>query len=396
LRGPSSLPGFAPLALLYGTLFFELGVNLPFLPVWLRAQALSDAEIGLVLAAPLVARLLANPLATALADRAGQASGLILGCAVAVLAGLAMLAGVHGLPAILLVVFAIGLAQGPLIALSDSFTLDRLSAAPAPELAYGRIRLWGSLAFMVASLGGGLVLDHLTSSAILVMLIASSAAVATAAWVVRERALPPEPAHAASRPKSVPATATGSVGLVLLTVGGAALVQASHAVLYAFSSLHWERSGLSGLSIGALWATGVLAEIALFAGAGLRLSRVPGGVALVLAGGVAATLRWLGMAADPTVAALVALQALHGLSFGATHLGSIFLLHRLAPPGFQAQAQGWLAALWAASMAVLTSLAGWLYPSWGQQTYLGMAAVSGAGLLMLGIVALRTLGPRRL
>ena len=49
------------LALLYGALFFELGVNLPFFPVWLRAQALDDAAIGFVLAAPLLVRIVANP-----------------------------------------------------------------------------------------------------------------------------------------------------------------------------------------------------------------------------------------------------------------------------------------------------------------------------------------------
>ena len=60
------------LALLYGALFFELGVNLPFFPVWLRAQALDDAAIGIVLAAPLLVRIIANPVATAAADRFGR------------------------------------------------------------------------------------------------------------------------------------------------------------------------------------------------------------------------------------------------------------------------------------------------------------------------------------
>jgi PPP family 3-phenylpropionic acid transporter len=41
----------------------------------------------------------------------------------------------------------------------------------------------------------------------------------------------------------------------------------SHAFYYAFGTLHWQAQGLGAGLIGALWATGVVAEIALFSGA---------------------------------------------------------------------------------------------------------------------------------
>ena len=51
----------------------------------------------------------------------------------------------------------------------------------------------------------------------------------------------------------------------LATIAAASLVQASHAVYYGFSTLDWQATGYDGGVIGALWALGVMSEIALFA-----------------------------------------------------------------------------------------------------------------------------------
>ena len=113
-----------------------------------------------------------------------------------------------------------------------------------------------------------------------------------------------------------------------------------------------------------------------------------GAAALLAASAAIATLRWAGMAQDPQIGFLVLLQFTHGLTFGATHLSSVFLLARIAPAGMLAQAQAWLAASWAGIMAVLTTLAGYLYGEWGEHVYCLMAAVSAAGFLLLIPVAL--------
>jgi hypothetical protein len=48
--------------------------------------------------------------------------------------------------------------------------------------------------------------------------------------------------------------------------------------------------------------------------------------AVLAAGGVAATLRWVGLAVDPGNAFVLVLGPTHGVTFGATHLSSVFLL----------------------------------------------------------------------
>lgn len=369
------------LSFLYAALFFELGVNLPFFPVWLRAQSLDDAAVGLIVATPFYVRLLANPLVSAFADRTGRLPGILSGAAVVVALSTLLLLLAQGFWPILLAVVAIALAQGPLIALTDTLTLAHLRHTADRLYRYGGVRLWGSIAFALANVLTGTLLVFTPASAVVLILIGASAAVAVAA-VAAARI----PLVALPTPRVSPAGRLGGrrLGAIALVVAGGALVQASHGTLYAFSALQWQAAGFSSATTGVLWAIGILCEILFF----LTIGRVvamgigPGWLALV--GAVAAVVRWLGMSLEPTLAVLVLLQTGHALSFGATHIGTVFLLARLAPGDRQAQAQAWLAAAWAGVMAVLISLSGALIPSWGARIYLVMAAVAALGVVLLG------------
>lgn len=370
------------LALLYACLFFELGVNLPFFPIWLKAQSLDSSAIGIVVAVPLLTRILANPLVGALADRSGRISLVLTACALLVAAGTGLLAVANGLWAILLVVVTIAMAQGPLIALADAMTLGRLAGAERSELIYGRVRLWGSLGFAAANLTAGWSLEWFSADFVIVLLLISAIFTAVAAASCMA-AVPNRPVLVEEMDAAWPAPPW----LVVGTIAGAALVQASHGAFYGFGTLHWQAAGISGAAMGGLWALGVLSEVALFAFLGYRMSGAANAAWLLVAAAGTAIVRWAGMSQDPGGAALVGLQLLHGVTFGATHLGSIFLLSRLAPGRMQASAQAWLAGSWAGAMALLTTLSGRLYESWGEQIYLVMTAVAVTGLLLLLLVA---------
>jgi PPP family 3-phenylpropionic acid transporter len=76
---------------------------------------------------------------------------------------------------------------------------------------------------------------------------------------------------------------------------------------------------------------------------------------------------------------LPVLQCLHALSFGATHLGALAFVVRMAPPGLGATAQGYFAVAHGVTMAVATALAGVLYGRFGSGAYMAMAFLAAAG-----------------
>src|SRR5262249_14985470 len=155
------------------------------------------------------------------------------------------------------------------------------------------------------------------------------------------------------------------------------------AVYYGFSTLNWTRAGLSGHAIGALWAIGVVAEIVVFALAGSFAWLGP--AALLGLGAAGAIIRWSAMALEPHLLWLVALQCLHGLSFGATHLGAVQYLARAAPERLGATAQGYLAIALGVVMAAFMALSGSLYGAYGPRAYsvMAIAAAFGAALAMM-------------
>jgi PPP family 3-phenylpropionic acid transporter len=76
---------------------------------------------------------------------------------------------------------------------------------------------------------------------------------------------------------------------------------------------------------------------------------------------------------------LPALQCLHALSFGATHLGALGFVMRVAPPGLGATAQGYLAVAQGLAMAAAMALSGLIYARYGTLAYGAMAVMAAVG-----------------
>ncbi len=366
----------------FAALFVVYGIQLPFLPVWLDWRGLSAAEIGLVTASPLFLRLLVGPAAAFLADRSGDRRGAIVIASACGLAAVLALTQSYTLPTILLftAVFLVGAqTSGPIG--------EAIALAGVRELGvdYGRMRLWGSLTFIAATFAGGAVVGRLGAPSVIWMVAAATGALLLTAWLLPRPAASaaaagPAAADAGSRLTLGQVTAVAGSGTFMLFTAAAGLVQASHAVFYAFGVLHWQAQGIGATTVGVLWSIGVLVEVLLFAGAGRLIDRI-GPVGFILAGAVAAVARWGAMAFDPPLAALFPLQVLHALSFGATHLGAMHYIHRTVPHEQAGTAQAVLTAMTGGiGMGAATLLAGVLYGPFGGASYLAMAAIAAAGL----------------
>jgi MFS transporter, PPP family, 3-phenylpropionic acid transporter len=365
-------PSFAwRLAVFYAALFVALGVQVPFLPLWLAAKGLDAGAIGIVLSLPMIVRVFAIPLATRGADRHDALHTVIMIASAMAVLGYGALGLTQGVVAIILAYALASAFFTPLIPLADAYALRGLSETGR---AYGPVRLWGSAAFVVGTFAAGLLLDLIAARDLIWIMVATLAMTTAAAF-----ALSPLTLRDGVAAKGLPFARDLLRDPVLLAAAAAAgLIQASHAIYYGFSALDWTTAGFGGGAIAALWALGVVAEIALFAISG-RLSIAP--TTLLMLGGAGAVIRWGAMAFDPPPALLPPLQCLHAFSFGATHLGAVAVVARRAPAGLAATAQGYFAVALGLVMAAALGVSGVLYAHWGGFAYAAMALVAAAGAL---------------
>ncbi len=365
---PERLPLRIRLAAAYGTFYFPLGIQMPFLPLWLADRGLGPKEIAVAIAVPSLSRLLASPLIGFLSDHLGRPRATLSVLALGTVVALVLL---HLSRDPLLILLMVGLTATlwhPGFALLDAYATRQVRAG---KVDYGRARQWGSGSFIIANLLGGSVIAATGAGSVVLLMLAGQVA-----YLFVGLALPELPKAEGPRPAAGGGLAQQR-GLVI-GVLAAALVQASHAAYYAFASVHWEALGYSTTIIGTLWATGVTAEMVLFRFA----SRLTGRVSpyhLIALGGAAAALRFVLLALDPPLTLLYPLQMLHALTFGATYLGMVELVARAVSEHRAGSGQS--LAAWMVNVATsgASLAAGPLWVAAGPLTFVGSAALGLAG-----------------
>lgn len=371
----------APLGFAYGTLFFSLGIYMPFFPIWLTARGLSPREIGAAIAVPLFTRLLATPLLGLLSDKVGKPRAVLALLAALTVAAMLVLSQAQDALAIYVVLGLAAMAWNPSFSLLDAYATRQ---ARAGRVDYGRSRLWGSASFILANLAGGVLIAQAGAPVVMVLMLAGQASFLAAMLVLPELSRAPvTPGAHLALPRAG--------RMLVLGVLAAALIQASHATLYAFASVHWAAQGLSLGVIGGLWALGVVSEIVLFRFGTPALRRI-GPLWLLAAGGLAALVRFGALALDPPLWVLVPLQLLHGATFGATYLGLVELVARTTPEHRAGTAQsvaGWTVSL---AMSLASFAAGQMWVVAGHRAFLASAALGLCGVA-LALVA-RLLQPQ--
>lgn len=379
------MPRALQLGLFYCAVFIGTGVSLPYMPLWFKAHGLTGAQIGLILAAPMLARIVVTPAMAVWAD------GFVLRRSPIILFGLgaglfyALIGATQGFWIWLACWVAAASCLSTVLPLADVLAMKR---ARIEGFNYGHARGLGSVAFVAANVGMGALLAWVRPDLILVWTAVAAVGAGLAARVL----LPPDPVHEGGERPGRRDRWRGISDLIrnrpfMLAVVATGLIQATHAFYYAFSAILWTAQGLPKATIGLLWATGVAVEVAFMWFLEPWRRRI-GPERLVIIGGIAAVLRWTAYAASPPLWLLFPLQGLHALSFAAVFMASLQLIERSAPTHSASAAQTISSAFSGGLVIGLATLAsGPLYDAVGPRGYLAMS-----GLALVGLVfALRLL-----
>lgn len=351
-------------------IFLVIGAYVPFLPVWFESRGITKEEIGLIFAVALWAKIPVGLLVTSLADQTGDRKKTLIAVGLITLVGFGTFQFLHGFWPLLIGWAIVGTLLTTLIPLADSLAV---TAMKQTQMDYGRVRLWGSVAFIMASVLGGYYLEPRPDDAVLHLILLGSVLMVLSACSVPNLR---EPARTQRKLALFDLLSVPSFVVFVLT---AAVLQASHAALYGFASLHWIEAGLDKTVVGLLWAEGVIVEILLLA-VSTHLLRRLGVPTLFLLAGIAGIVRWTVLGSTTYLPALIFAQALHALTFAATLVASIGFISQTVPKDQSATAQGLYDGLAMGFIfGIAMAIAGWAFADYGAHVFYVMVAFSGAG-----------------
>ena len=352
----------APFAALSASYFAHIGFFNPYLPLWLKDLGLSITVIGLLTAVQAATRVLAPYGWGWLSDHTGERVKLLRFCAGAALlcsAGLWVSGSVGWLALVLLLMFIHTSAMMPMseAALAHLVSTDGDFNARR----YGRVRLWGSLGFLVTVFVAGAWFERMGMQSFPSWAVGSLIALNVSVWWLPNHR---EPAHPTEqRLPILGVLRQAKVRWFFATVFFHVL---SHIGIYVFFSLYLDELGYSKTMIGVLWAVSVAAEIVWFFTQSRWLPKfsLPGWL-LLCAATMVLRMGLTTWAAEWLLALLLA-QLLHALTFATQHSVCIALLSEYFPGRLRGRGQALYASIGYGVPGVLGALGGGaLSDAWG-------------------------------
>ncbi|HRE17554.1 MAG TPA: MFS transporter [Rhodocyclaceae bacterium] len=365
--------------------FAFIGAFSPYFGLYLQTQGLTAWEIGLLMSQMQLMRLLGPNVWGWLADRRQRRVPIVQLAALVSLLGFSAFFWVRHLSGMLAAMAVLAFFWSAALPLIETLTFDHLRES---RERYSRIRVWGSIGFIVAVLATGALLDHLPMDAVLWVCWLLLAGILGCALLLPEAAPP-----AAHPGRDSLVTILRQPAVLALLLGGFTMA-AAHGPFYVFYSIHLAHHGYNTTEIGLLWSLGVVAEIFVFMGMARLVTRYSLRT-LLLVSFAAAVLRFLMIAwwVDVLILAVIA-QILHGLTFGAHHAASLAAVNHCFPGRAQSRGQALYSSLGFGAGGLAGSLlsasiwenlgAGWIYALASAFALLGwltvFAGLKGAGL----------------
>ncbi|MGH8558760.1 MAG: MFS transporter [Methylococcales bacterium] len=311
------------LSAFYALYFSVIGSLLPYWSLYLQFLGFNASEIGQLTALLVGTKIIAPNIWGWVADRGGRGIEVIrMTSLIAAIAFTGTFLG-SGFVWMATVTVVFSFFWNAALPQFEALTLSHLKRDPHD---YSRIRLWGSIGFVLAVLLAGRFLDDEEIGRLPVIIAVLLAGI----WLVG-MVVPGKPVSSGETGRAPELIAILRQPTVLAFLTVVCLVQVAHGPYSVFYSIYLKDHGYDNSRIGLLWSLGVLAEIALFVFMPALLKRFSLR-SILLASVLTGTLRWvsIGVGIDQPLV-LVLAQLLHATTFGSTHVVAIHFVHRYFP-----------------------------------------------------------------
>ncbi len=345
-----------PFAALSAAYFSHIGIVNTFISLWLKEIGYGVAVIGLIASVQAFSRL-AAPYAWAwLGDHTGRQAHLLrISSCLALIGSLGFFwpeGGALWLMACLLFMYLNNSALMPMSesALSQVVTQNGVFNVKL----HGRVRLFGSLGFMLTVLAAGAWFEAFGMRHFPLLCMLTLVMLVISCWQVPEMR---EARAQEAAPPVWPVLRQPQVAWMFVSI---ALHVLSHMAMYVFFSLYCDELGYSKTTIGLLWAVSVIIEIGWFFTQGRWLPKLSMPAWLIVGAAVAAFRFAMTAGLGDVLWILFAAQCLHAITFAAHHTACISLLAQHFPDNLRGRSMALYTVLGYGIPGVLGSWAGGL------------------------------------
>ncbi|WP_010651663.1 MFS transporter [Oceanobacillus massiliensis] len=364
-----------PLKTLFISFHASNTILISFLPLYLQFRGLNGTQIGWVLAIESLASILAQPFWGYLSDKYKTVKRILLICIIGLLIGSTVFFQMDTLPAILITGALFYFFATPVGALTDSLAQRR---SVDLNVSFGSIRMWGSVGFAISSLIVGEVLARFGIQYMSWVYLVFGIMALITLFPLKDVAVDAQPV----RIKDISRLIKNKPFLIFLSV--IVFITITHRMNDYYMALYITELGGSEGLVGMAWFAGVIAEAAVFALAGFWFRKYHS-LIFIIAAALLYTIRWFLYAAVDDPLFVIALQFMHGLTFGVFYTAAFDYVTRLIPKFLQSTGHLLFFSVYFGLSGIIGSLAGGaLIESFGGATmYIGMGTLSAVGTLFL-------------
>jgi len=314
----------------YFIYYFFVGAFVPYWGLYLQSERFSAADIGILMSLFQISRIFAPNFWGWLADHTGRRAQWIKLTAFLGLCGFTAVFWAHGFFWLFFVMATLSLFTSSTLPLAESLTLAHLATTNGH---YSRIRMWGSLGFIVAAVVLGFMIDVAGITSLLWFLLIVQMTLFVLSYTL------PEPKVEAHEHDHFSIWQVIKQPNVIALLVGCSLMVTAHGVLYNFYSIYLSEHGYSKGMIGLLWAVGVICEIAIFMLMPKIMARFSLKAILLISLALAMIRFGLIGAAVDNVWLLILAQTLHAATFGSFHAASVEVIAQFFKGRHQAKGQ---------------------------------------------------------
>lgn len=355
-----------------------MGSFVPYWGLYLQSEQFSAADIGILMSLFQISRIIAPNFWGWLADHTKQRVIWIRLTSLLGLVGFIAVFWAHSFFWLFFVMAALSLFTSSTLPLSESLTLAHLATTNGH---YSKIRMWGSLGFIVASVVLGGLMDHFGVQSLLWFLLAVQLVLFYLTFGLPEAKVAP---HALDHISVWSIIKQPTV--IALLIGCSCMVTA-HGVLYNFYSIYLAGHGYSKGVIGLLWAVGVICEIGIF----MLMPKIMRRYSLktiMMVSLFLAVVRFslIGVAVD-SIVWLIFAQSLHAATFGSFHAASVEVVTQFFNGRHQAKGQAiYNSVAYGVGGTIGGLLGGYVLQYWGGAITFQLAALFPLmGLIVIGL-----------